>query len=133
MRRRPSAVIPTDWPATLRWIVQSAESEVPPGHADAMRELAFLALRKIPARGVFEPAAHGDNELLSTIESVARTHLELSDARTSWHGALKAAHLDFEKQDQIEQAALHVQLVSDTAYFYAGLMFGLAFAEARGR
>jgi len=53
-------------------------------------------------------------------------------------GGRGAAHsrlrkLDFDRRDKIEQAALHVQTVSDTAYFYAGLMFGLAFSDVRDR
>jgi hypothetical protein len=35
--------------------------------------------------------------------------------------------VSLEQRDALEEAALQVQSVSDTAYFYAGLAFGLAF------
>ncbi|HEX3701855.1 MAG TPA: hypothetical protein VHU82_00900 [Vicinamibacterales bacterium] len=85
-----------------------------------------LALRKVPSRGIFDPAARGEDDLFSAIEAVARDHLELTDARASWRAALEAAALDLDRRDDLERAALQVQTVSDTAYFYAGLAFGLA-------
>ena len=128
MRRRQSrSVMYTEWPRTLRWIIQAAERECPPGHAQALRELTALALHKIPSRGIFDPAARGEEDLFAAIESVAKAHLELVDARIAWRSALKAASLNLERRDAIEQAALDVQSVSDTAYFYTGLAFGLAF------
>ena len=39
--------------------------------------------------------------------------------------AVGSARLDLEVRDRVEQAALQVQGVSDTAYFYTGLAFGL--------
>ena len=86
----------------------------------------MLAFRKVPSRGIFDPAARGEHEMFGAIEAVARAHLELSDARSAWRNALAAASLTFDRQDEIERAALQVQTVSDTAYFYAGLAFGLA-------
>lgn len=128
-RRQSRSLVPADWPRTLRWLIEAAEHECPHGHADALRELTALALRKVPSRGVFDPAARGEPDLYVAIESVARAHLELSSARTAWRSALASASLSFERRDQIEQAALRVQSISDTAYFYAGLAFGLAFVH----
>lgn len=54
-------------------------------------------------------------------------HLELSAARTAWRAALEDADLTVARREEIEQAALHMQSISDTAYFYAGLAFGLTF------
>jgi hypothetical protein len=127
-RHQPPSVTLVDWPPTLRWIVQAAERECPHGHASALRELTALALLKVPARGIFDPAARGEDDLFAAIESVAHAHLELTDARSAWRKALEAAGLDLERRDDLEQTALQVQSVSDTAYFYAGLAFGLAFA-----
>jgi hypothetical protein len=89
--------------------------------------LTTLALDKVPARGIFDPAARSEPELFTAIESVATTHLELTAARAAWRRALRRAELTIERRDSIEAAALEVQSVSDTAYFYAGLAFGLAF------
>ena len=129
MRPRGSAgsrsATPADWPPPLRHLIRSAKLECPPGHAEALIELTALALRKVPSRGIFDPAARGEHELFSAIESVARAHLELADARAAWRSALKAADLSLDRRDEIERTALQVQAVSDTAYFYAGLAFGL--------
>jgi len=93
-----------------------------------LSELTALALRKVPSRGIFDPAARGEHEVFVAIEAVAQAHLELAGARTALRAALDAAALDLERRDEIERAALQVQSVSDTAYFYAGLAFGLASA-----
>src|SRR5438270_4388262 len=113
--RLPSARLPSaTLPSPLRLIIHAAELECPPGHAAALRELTTLALHKIPARGIFDPAARGEHELYAAIEGVAQAHLELKGARTAWRGALEAARLDLEQRDQIEHTALEVQSVSDT-------------------
>jgi hypothetical protein len=129
MRRRSSSITSTDWPVTLRRLIRAAEIECPPGHAQALRELTALALVKVPARGIFDPAARGEDDLYAAIEAVARAHLELTNARTSWRSALESLDVGIDRRDEIERAALDVQSVSDTAYFYAGLAFGLAFSS----
>jgi hypothetical protein len=126
MRRRPSrAVSLADWPPALRQIIRAAERECPSGHAEALRELAALALTKVPSRGIFDPTSRGEHELFAAIESVALAHLDLADARTAWRKALRASAMSMDARDEVERAALEVQTVSDTAYFYAGLAFGL--------
>jgi hypothetical protein len=128
MRRRQSKSDPVaDWPWTLRWVIRAAEEECPHGHARALRELTALALHKVPSRGIFDPAVRGEEDLFTAIESVAKAHLQLVEARVAWSKALEAGGVNFEQRDALEQAALQVQSVSDTAYFYAGLAFGLAF------
>jgi hypothetical protein len=124
--RRSRSSSPADWPAALRYVIQAAERECPRGHADALTELTALAFRKIPARGVFDPAARGEDDLYSAIESVARAHFRYGEARASWRRALDAAALDLNRRDDLERAAQQVQAASDSAYFYAGLAFGLA-------
>lgn len=124
-RRRSSAAGAPDWPAAIRLIVLAAERECPDGHASALRELLGVALAKVPARGVFDPTCRGDDELFAAIEHVALGHLELEGARRTWRIAIDAAELDVERRDLVESAALEVQTASDTAYYYAGLAFGL--------
>lgn len=128
MRRyRSRSDVPEEWPGALRLVVAAAERECPPGHAGALRELTAIALRKVPARGIFDPGVHGEEDLFAAIETVAATHLELGDARREWRKALEAGSLTLVQRDGLEQAATHVQNASDTAYFYTGLAFGLAF------
>jgi hypothetical protein len=124
-RRSSRSGPPPEWPPALQWIIRAAERECPRGHAGALRDLTALALHKIPARGLFDPAVRGEEDLFAAIESVARAHLELADARTAWRLALEHAGLDLARRDELEQAAQQMQGVSDTAYFYAGLAFGL--------
>jgi len=126
-RRRSPSISTTDWPPSLRRLIDAAHLECPPGHAAALRELTHLALHKMPARGVFDPAIRGEQDLFAAIEAVAKTHLELTEARAAWRGAIAAAKLDLDRRDDIERTALQVQSASETAYFYAGLAFGLAY------
>lgn len=125
-RRSPSSVPPAEWPLCLRHVIRAVEIECPNGHAGALTELSELAFLKVPARGILDPTFRGEQEIFALVEAIARRHLGLTSARNAWQGALGAAKLDLETRDNIEQAALQVQAVSDTAYYYAGLAFGLA-------
>jgi len=127
MRHRSSTL--ADWPPVVRHLIRSAELECPRGHADALRELTALAMRKVPARGVFDPTVRGEPDMYDAIDSIARAHLELAAARSAWRTAIKRAALELEARDALEQAAMEVQSASDTAYFYAGLMFGVVFVS----
>jgi hypothetical protein len=82
---------------------------------------------------VFDPTVRDEEELFSAIDAIATAHLDLADARQGWRKALDGARLSMEQRDEIERAALEAQSVSDTAYFYAGLAFGLAFAYVNRR
>lgn len=125
MPRRSLSTATPDLPAPLRHVFHAAERECPKGHARALRDLTSLAVRKVPSRGIFDPTARGDQELFTAIEVIANRHLGRSRARASWKAAMRGARLELEARDRIERAALQVQGVSDTAYFYAGLAFGL--------
>ena len=89
--RRSRSATPTEWPPTLRHLIRTAELECPRGHAEALSELTALALRKVPSRGIFDPAARGEHEVFVAIEAVAQAHLELAGARTALRAALDAA------------------------------------------
>ena len=125
MPRRPSSSTTPDLPAHLRHVLRAAARECPKGHARALRDLTSLAVRKVPARGIFDPSARGDDEVFTAIEVIANRHLGRTRARASWKAAVRGAQLEFATRDRLERAALSVQSVSDTAYFYAGLAFGL--------
>jgi len=129
-RSRQARSLSSELPATLQQLVHAAETECPRGHAEALKELTTLAIRKIPSRGVFDPAVRGEPDLFAAIETVAIRHFALSNARTAWRSALDDAELTFARRDELERAAQHVQNISDTTYFYAGLAFGLSFVCA---
>jgi hypothetical protein len=128
-RRSPSSIMPADLPVHLRHVFRAAERECPKGHASALRELTALAVRKVPARGIFDPTSRGEHELFTAIEAIANRHLGRTRARAAWGTAVRGARLKLKKRDRIERAALQAQTVSDTAYFYAGLAFGLTWVS----
>jgi hypothetical protein len=126
-RRSLSPTVSPDWPFHLRQIIHAARHECPRGHASALMELTALALTKVPARGILDPTVRGEHELFAEVESVANRHLGLRRARRRWRTALLRTGAELEALDEIERAALEVQAISDTAYFYSGLAFGLTF------
>ena len=123
-RSRSSAL--AEWPPTLRYVIQAAEHECPRGHADALVELTALAFRKVPSRGLFDPGARGEDELFKAIEAVARTHFGFGEARAAWRRAVELASPELSRRDDLERTTQQMQAASDSAYFYAGLAFGLA-------
>jgi hypothetical protein len=64
------------------------------------------------------------------IDRVAQQCLDLEEARRELKEALSAV-VEFAQRDPIESALNHVRSASEEAYFYAGLAFGLTFAEFR--
>jgi hypothetical protein len=69
------------------------------------------------------PPGHG-----VALHEFADRHLGMRRARTAWRRVVRQADLEPELREQIEQAAQQLQAVSDTAYFYTGLAFGLTSA-----
>jgi hypothetical protein len=130
-RRSSSPAGLIDLPAPLRHVIRAAARECPKGHADALRDLTTLAITKVPARGIFDPTTRGEHELFAAIEVIANRHLGRTRARAAWRVAIRRARLELEARDRLERAAHQVQGVSDTAYFYAGLAFGLTWLSIR--
>ena len=105
--------------------VSRGGARVPERPCGALRDLTALAVTKVPARGIFDPTSRGEQDLFAAIEAIANRHLGRTRARATWGAAVRRARLQLEARDRIERAALQLQGVSDTAYFYAGLAFGL--------
>ena len=130
MRRRSGirtdrAVAVADLPVPLRRVIRAAERECPKGHAGALRDLTKLAVRKVPARGIFDPTIRDEQDLFRAFETVADRHLGHRASRAAWKRAIRRARLPLETRDRIERAAVEAQTVSDIVSFYAGLAFGL--------
>jgi hypothetical protein len=121
-----------DLPVPLRRVIRAAQRECPRGHAGALRDLTTLAVRKVPARGIFDPTIRGEQDLFHAIEMVARRHLGHRASRAAWKRAIRRARLPLEASDRIERAAIEAQTISDIAYFYAGLAFGLTWVSIVG-
>jgi hypothetical protein len=105
--------------------LQEQETEDRPGEAAALRAFGELALIQVPSRGVLAP---NDDELYNAIDRIARKHLGLRKASKEFHRATGAIE-PFTKRDEIESAANHFRTVSDLAYFYTGLAFGVTLAQ----
>jgi hypothetical protein len=92
---------------------------------EALREFGALALTAIPTFGVFVPN-HEDTTVV--IERIAKKYLGFGEARQEFRNALKGIE-PFEKRDALETAYIGVIDLSDQAHFYAGLAFGVTFAD----
>jgi hypothetical protein len=97
------------------------------GVPEVLREFGGLARWAIPVHGVFVP----NNEVLVRLaERMARERLNMQDAKREFEEALKSIS-DFHQRDAIETAVNHILSVSDEAYFYAGVAFGITLADRR--
>ena len=96
-----------------------------PGHDAALTDLARWALVRVPSEGVLAP---DDSHAFMTIQRIARRHLQLGKARKALKHALSTIE-PFETRDAIESATNHVQSVSDTVHYYAGLVCGITLMQ----
>jgi hypothetical protein len=99
------------------------------GHANALRLLARLATLVVPARGVLAPV---EDDLYKFIDGVTATYLSDGDHRKEFNRLLTTIEPS-ETRHAIEVVFTQAISDSDTAYFYAGLAFGITFAELTGR
>ncbi len=99
------------------------------GEAGALIACGHLAARIVPARGVLAPAS---DQLYREISTIAARHLGFREVRKTFREALERIQT-FEERDAIESAYIHVITLSDAAYYYTGLAFGLTLAEFRKR
>jgi hypothetical protein len=104
---------------------EDAEGRDIRGAAQALREFGELALWALPIHGVFVP---NNNDISVIVERVAKRHLDWEEARREVREALHAVE-SFGQRDPIESAESHLRAVSDEAYFYAGLAFGVTLAD----
>lgn len=124
MKERQPALAPV-----LRQIVRAlrANNDCPENHARALEAYLQVARRSVPARGIFEPGSREEIAFFEQIHAIANKHLGRSSARAKFTKAVEASGLPFKEQDAILTSAGDFYDVSDTAYFYAGLAFALAF------
>lgn len=95
------------------------------GVAAALQDLGELALWALPIHGVFIP---NNNDVDVIITRIASEYLGLKEVRREFSEALKAVEL-FDRRDPIETAHNHVHTVSEAAYYYAGLAFGITLTD----
>jgi hypothetical protein len=94
------------------------------GAARVLREFGRLALWALPIHGVVVP---NNNDVSLIVQRAAKEHLDWEAARNQVRAALAVVEA-FELRDPIETAENHLRAVSDEAYFYAGLAFGVTLA-----
>jgi hypothetical protein len=115
----------------LSWLIEVAGQKKDADGADlggvarALAEFGALARWVVPTRGVFVP---NDNDVAVAIERIAKQRLDLERARKAFRDALKVVE-PFEQRDAIASAQNLVQIVSDEAYFYAGLAIGVTLVD----
>jgi hypothetical protein len=123
LRRSAGAVSPTL--AALIAALEEVDSRDRPGEARALHALAELAVKQVPARGVFAPS---EPDVSTTIEQIAKDHLGMEMPRRVFLAATARVE-EFADREAIEAAANHMMTLSDLAYFYAGLAFGITFVQ----
>ena len=106
---------------------EDAEGRDIRGVAKALREFGDLAVWVLPVHGVFVP---NNNDVSAIIDRAANQHLGLEETCREFGDALQVVEA-FAQRDPIESAHNHVRSVSEEAYFYAGLAFGLTLADYR--
>ena len=109
--------------------LKEQETRDRPGESAALRAFGELALIQVPSRGALAP---NDDELYNAIDRIARKHLGLRKASKEFHRATAAIE-PFTKRDEVESAANHIRAVSDMAYFYTGLAFGITMMTTTDR
>jgi hypothetical protein len=95
------------------------------GAAGALRAFGHLAALEIPNRGAFAPH---DPDLYSAIEAIADKHLGFREPRKEFSDSTMEIE-DPELRERIQSTANHMQTISDQAYFYSGLAFGITFSR----
>jgi hypothetical protein len=105
---------------------RDAEGRDIKGTARALREFGVLALWALPICGVFVP---NDDQISVVVDRVAAEHLGLEEARSDFREAMAKVE-NFDRRDAIESAHNQIRSVSEEAYFYTGLAFGITIASA---
>lgn len=113
----------------VRYAASHDTEEDRSGHANALSMLGRLATLVVPARGVLAPV---EDDLYKFIDSVSTTYLSDRDHRKEF-SRLVAKVEPPETRHAMEATFTQALSDSDTAYFYAGLAFGITFANLTGR
>jgi hypothetical protein len=124
-RHRSRSVTSPQLPPLLIRLIQAARDSGQLNLADALHEFGTFALVSIPTRGLFVPE---DPQFLVSIEAVAKSHLGVTAPLESFQRAIAVVE-NWDQRNAIESAFNHVRDVAEDAYFYAGLVFGVTFAD----
>lgn len=97
------------------------------GEAQALAELGQLAALTAPAHGVLAPS----EDVCRDIDRIAQRYLRRSQAEQNLRLALDSIS-GVEHRDALDVAHVLLVDITERAYYYAGLAFGISFIE-RGR
>lgn len=123
-------------PVLLTWLAVAADHECSRAHGAALRDLGAVAATMVPSGGVlWMPGERCDAELRREVELVARRHLGYMEATAALERGLEdiSAKTTFEERDVLRDCRLQVEAVSDAAYYYTGLAFGVTFVDGARR
>jgi hypothetical protein len=115
-------------PAILEAVIETLEQQDfhnAKGAAGALRAFAEMAALEVPARGAF---AADRPELYQRIERIATAHLGFGEVHRRFSEATESIP-DAELRELIQVSANEMQTLSDQAYFYAGLAFGITLSR----
>ena len=99
------------------------------GESGVLIACGHLAARIVPARGVLAPT---DDDLYQAIDAIAAEHLGFREVRKTFRDALERIQ-SFDERDAVGCAHTHLITISDAAYYYTGLAFGLTLAAVGKR
>lgn len=128
MSRRRGKYATQSLPPLLVRLIRAANRQGRPDAAQALAAYGQYALVAIPTGGVLP---RDEYELYTVVEQVARKHLGFTEARRAFTRATESIE-PLERRDSIQSAAVEFQGVSDAAYFYVGLAFGITMADIGG-
>ena len=113
----------------LRLLADALNARTPSAHLDGavLIEFARLTRLHIPVHGVLPLA---DDKLFDAIDTSAIKHLDLGATRKALDAALARIE-PLTTRDELEVAVDQLCAVLNTAYFNAGLAFGVTFADLR--
>lgn len=115
-------------PPLLVRVIRAAHRDGKPDVAQALAAYGHYALMAVPIGGVL---SRDESQFYNAVERVARKHLGFTEARRAFSRTIKSIE-PLERRDGIDSAATAFQGASDSAYFYAGLAFGITLADIGG-
>lgn len=115
----------SDLPPLLKRVIEAASASDRIPQANALREFGIHAVTAVLTHGVFAP---NDEHTTIVVERAAKEHFGMRIAQNAFREAIRTVE-PFAARDEIASACNHVRSISEEAYFYAGLAFGITLAD----
>lgn len=129
MRRKATSLSPAVERVVRAAAFAARDGDRGRGEAAALANFAQLAQLSVPARGVLAPI---DNAVIAAIHAVSSTHLGHDRVTRAFRRSLRRVKA-FEVRDAVDTSHTDVLLATATAYYYAGLAWGLTYMDINRR